>query len=156
MIVQLKLRELLAISAFLQKSVSNMKRQQEYASKPVVVSIVKVLEDANSAEEDIITSDLTGGYELDNEDFYHSLPAAESFTNSGFIESCIVLECDKSTESKEDILIHYASVVKIHLTPQPLFAMVTGRFRGKFAGIDVISMIDTALQSPIDNRLLVM
>ena len=45
--------------------------------------------------------------------------------------------------SKEEIMICYASAVKIHIVPQPLFAMVTGCFRGKFAGLDVVFMIDT-------------
>ena len=86
---------------------------------------------------------MVGGYDSDDEDYFRSLPETESFTNSGFIESRVSLEFDESTESKEDILIHYVSAVKIHLTPQPLFAMVTGRFRGKFAGIDIVFMIDT-------------
>ena len=142
-IVQLELGELLAISAFLQKSVSNMtKTRREYVSKPVVANIVEVLEETEW-EEDVASSDLTGGYDSDDEDFYRSLPAVESSTNSGFIESRVGLEFDESTETKEDILIRYASAVKIHLTPQPLFAMVTGRFRGKFAGIDAVFMIDT-------------
>jgi len=68
---------------------------------------------------------------------------AESFTNSSFVESCVVLEFDESSESKEDIMICYASAVKIHPTPQPLFAMVTGHFKGKFTGVDVVFMIDT-------------
>jgi hypothetical protein len=143
-LVHLELGELLAISAFLQKSVSNMtKTRREYVSKPVVANVVEVLEEAEWVEEEISSSELTGGYDSDDEEYYQSLPAAESFTNSTFVESRVGLEFDESTESKEDILICYASVVKIHLTPQPLFAMVTGRFRGKFAGLDVVFMIDT-------------
>jgi len=143
-IVHLELGELLAISAFLQKSVSNMtKTRREYVSKPVVANIVEVLEETDSTEEEILSSELAGGYESDDEDFYHSLPTAESSTNSGFVESRVGLEFDESAESKEEILIRYASAVKIHLTPQPLFAMVTGHFRGKFAGLDVVFMIDT-------------
>ena len=103
---------------------------------------MEVLEEADFVEEDS-PSYLAEGYESDDEDYYHSLLIAESSTNSGFIESRVGLEFDESTESKEEILIRYASAVKIHLTPQPLFAMVTGRFRGKFAGLDVIFMIDT-------------
>ena len=144
MIVHLELGELLAISAFLQKSVSNMtKTRQEYVSKPMVVNVVEVLEEADWEEEGDSSSGLIGGYDSDDEEYYCSLPTAESSTNSGFIESRLGLEFDESTESKEEILIHYASAVKIHLTPQPLFAMVTGRFRGKFSGIDVVFMIDT-------------
>jgi len=143
-LVHLELGELLAISAFLKKSVSNMmKTRREYISKPVVANIVEVLEETEWAEEEISFPELTGGYESDDEDYFHSLPAAESYTNSSFIESCIGLEFDESTESKEEILICYASAVKIHLTLQPLFTMVTGRFRGKFAGLDVVFMVDT-------------
>ena len=143
-IVQLELGELLAISAFLQKSVSNMtKTRREYTSKPVVANVVEVLEETEWTEGDASTSDLAGGYESDDEEFYRSLPVAESSTNSGFIESRVGLEFNESIETKEDILIRYASAVKIHPTPQPLFAMVTGRFKGKFAGVDVIFMIDT-------------
>ena len=143
-LVHLELGELLAISAFLQKSVSNMtKTRREYVSKPVVANVVEVLEDTEWEEEEGSTSDLIGGYDSDDEDYYRSLPTAESSTNSGFIESRVGLEFDESSESKEEILIRYASAVKIHLTPQPLFAMVTGCFRGKFAGLDVVFMVDT-------------
>jgi len=120
-----------------------MKTRQEYTSKPVVANIVEALEEVDLPEEDTVSSDLTGGYDSDDKDYYHSLPEAESFTNSGFIESHIGLEFDKSTESKEDMMIRYASAVKIHLMLQPLFAMVMGQFRGKFAGLDVVFMIDT-------------
>jgi len=144
MIVQLELGELLTISTFLQKSVSNMtKTQREYTSKPVVANIVQVLEETELPEEDVMLSELAGGYESDDEDYFCSLPETESFTNSGFIESRIGLEFDESTESKEDIMICYTSAVKIHITPQPLFAMVTGRFQGKFTRLDVVFMIDT-------------
>jgi len=142
-IVHLELGELLALSAFLQKSVSNlMKTQREYNTKPVVANVVEVLEEAEWGEE--ITSELTGGYDSDNEEYYQSLPIADSSTSSGYVESCIGLEFDEATESKEDIMIRYASAVKIHLMPQPLFAMITGRFRGKFAGLDVVFMVDTS------------
>ena len=50
---------------------------------------------------------------------------------------------DEASESKEEIMTRYASAVKIHMTPQPLFAMITGRFKGKFAGLDVVFMVDT-------------
>ena len=80
---------------------------------------------------------MTGGYESDNdENYYRTLPIADTSTISGYIESHIGLEFDEATESKEDIMIRYASAVKMHLMPQPLFAMITGRFRGKFAGLD--------------------
>lgn len=133
--VQLELGELLALSAFLQKSVSNMtKTRREYNTKPVTASIVEILED-----EDEYTSELVGGYDEEL-----SYPSSESaYTNTGYVESRIGLEFDEATENKEEIMIRYASAVKIHPTPQPLFAMVTGRFRGKFAGFDVIFMIDT-------------
>jgi len=133
--VQLELGELLALSAFLQKSVSNMtKTCQEYNTKPVTASIVEILED-----EEEYASELVGGY-----DDELSFPSPEStYTNAGYVESCIGLEFDEAMENKEEIMIHYASAVKIHPTPQPLFTMVTGRFRGKFAGFDVIFMIDT-------------
>jgi len=120
-----------------------MKTCREYVSKPVVTNIIEVLEEAKWMEEEISSLELTGGYDSDDEEYYQSLPATESFMNSTFVESCISLEFDESTESKEDILICYASAVKIHLTLQPLFAMVTGCFQGKFAGLDVVFMIDT-------------
>ena len=143
-IVQLELGELLAISAFMQKSIGNMtKTRREYKSKPVVASIVEVLEDVEWDEENAMQTELAGGYDSDDEDFYNTLPTAESFSNAGFIESRVGLEFDESKESKESILVRYASAVKIHLSPQPLFAMVTGRFKGKFAGFDAVFMIDT-------------
>ena len=142
-LVHLELGELLAISAFLQKSVSNMtKTRREYVSKPVVANVVEILEETDWAEEEILSTELAE-YDSDDEEYFRSLPEAESFTNSGFIESRVGLEFDESVESKEEILIRYALAVKFHLMPQPLFAMVTGRFRGKFAGIDVVFMVDT-------------
>ena len=141
-IVHLELGELLALSAFLQKSVSNLtKTRREYNTKPVVANVVEVLEDADWEEE--LTSELAGGYDSDDEEYYRNLPAANSSTNSGYIESRIGLEFDEETEDKEEIMTRYASAVKIHLTPQPLFAMITGRFKGKFAGLDVVFMVDT-------------
>ena len=143
-VVHLKLGELLALSAFLQKSVSNLtKTRREYNTKPVVANTVEVLEETDWEEEEL-TADLTGGYESDDdENYYRTLPIADTSTSSGYIESRIGLEFDEETESKEDIMIRYASAVKMHLMPQPLFAMITGRFRGKFAGLDVIFMVDT-------------
>ena len=134
MTVQLKLGKLLALSVFLQKSVSNMtKTHQEYNTKPVTVSIVEILED-----KDKYTSELVGGY-----DDELSYPSSESaYTNTGYVESHIGLEFDEAMENKEEIKIHYMSAVKIHPTPQLLFTMVTGCFHEKFAGFDVIFMID--------------
>jgi len=109
----------------------------------MVANVVKVLEEAEWAEEEISSTDLAGGYDFDDEDFYCSLPATESFTNSSFVESHVGLEFDGSSQSKEEIMIHYTSMVKIHPTPQPLFTIVTGCFKGKFAGKDIIFMIDT-------------
>ena len=142
-IVHLELGELLALSAFLQKSVSNLtKTRREYNTKPVVANVVEVLEEAEWEEEG--TSELMGEIESDDdEDYFNSLPVADISTSSGYVESRIGLEFDEATESKEEIMIRYASAVKIHPAPQPLFAMITGRFRGKFAGLDVIFMVDT-------------
>ena len=109
----------------------------------MVANVVEVLEEVEWEEEEVSLSSLAKGYESDDEEYYRSLPKAESSTNSGFIESRLGLEFDESSESKEEIMIRYASAVKIHIIPQPLFAMVTGRFRGKFAGLDVVFMIDT-------------
>jgi len=81
MIVHLELGKLLAISPFLQKSVSNMmKTHWEYTSKPMVANVVEVLEEAEGAEEETSSTDLVGGYDSDDEDFYRSLPATKSFT----------------------------------------------------------------------------
>jgi len=141
-IVQLELGELLALSAFLQKSVSNLtKTWCEYNTKPVVANVVEVLEEMDVDEE--IATELIGGYESDDEEFYQSLPVTDTFTNLGYVESWVGLEFDKATKNKEEIMIRYASAVKIHPSPQPLFAMITGRFRGKFASLDVIFMVDT-------------
>ena len=142
MVVQLELGELLVLSAFLQKSVSNLtKTRREYSTKPVVANMVEALDEADWDEE--ITTELAGGYDSDDEEYFRSLPVADTSANLGYVESRIGLEFDEATEDKEEIMIRYASAVKIHLTPQPLFAMITGRFKGKFAGLDVIFMVDT-------------
>jgi len=141
-VVQLELGELLALSVFLQKSVSNlMKTRREYSSKPMVANVVEVLEEVDWDEG--LTMELAEGYESDDEEYFRSLPIADTSTNLGYVESRVGLEFDEATESKEEIMIRYTSAVKMHLTPQPLFAMITGRFKGKFAGLDVIFMVDT-------------
>jgi len=103
--------------------------------------VVEVLEKEDWDEE--LTMELAGGYESDDEEYFRSLLVADTSTNLGYVESRIGLEFDEATEDKEEIMIRYASAVKIHLTPQPLFAMITGRFKGKFAGLEVIFMVDT-------------
>ena len=94
--VQLELGELLALSAFLQKSVSNMtKTRREYNTKPITASIVEILED-----KDDDASELVGGY-----DDELSYPSSESaYTNTGYVESRIGLEFDEATEDKEEIM----------------------------------------------------
>jgi len=119
---QLELGELLALSAFLQKSVSNMtKTRREYNTKPVMANIVEVLEEEDEYEEEY-SSVLAGGYD---EELSYSLPE-EVYTDAAYVQSRIGLQFDEATESKEEIMIHYASAVKIHPTPQLLFTMVTG------------------------------
>ena len=108
----------------------------------MVASVVEVLEEAEWEEENM--SELIGGIESeDDESYFNSLPVADISTSSGYVESRIGLEFDEATENKEEIMIRYTSAVKIHHMPQPLFAMITGRFRGKFAGLEVIFMVDT-------------
>ena len=142
-VIQLELGELLALSAYLQKSVSNlMKTRRKYNTKPVVANIVEALEEVEWGEEEL-TFELVGGYDSDDEEYYHSLPATDISSNSGYVESRLGLEFNEATKNKEEILIRYASAVKMHLTPQPLFAMITGRFKGKFAGLDIVFMVDT-------------
>jgi len=111
-----------------------------------VANIVEVLEETDWVEEEVLSTQLVGGHESDDEEYFHSLPKAESFTNSGFIESHVGLKFDESAESKEEVLICYSSTVKFHLIPQPLFVMVTGHFWGKFYRIDVVFMIDMGLE----------
>ena len=116
-IIQLELRELLALSTFLQKSVSNMtKTRCEYNTKPMMVNIVEVL------DEEEYSLALAGGYD---EELSYSLPE-DVYSDAAYVQSCIGLEFDEAMESKEEIMIRYASAVKIHPMPQLLFAMVTG------------------------------
>ena len=104
-VVQLELRELLALSAYLQKSVSNLtKTQHEYNTKPVVANVVEALEEVEWGEEELM-SELVEGYDSDDEEYYRSLPAADISSNSGYVESRLGLEFDEATENKEEILI---------------------------------------------------
>jgi len=104
MVVQLKLGELLVLSAFLQKSVSNStKTQREYNTKLVVTNVVEALEEVDWDEE--LMTELTGGYEPNNEEYFQSLPMANISMNLGYVESHIGLEFNKVTESKEEIMI---------------------------------------------------
>ena len=66
-IIHLELRELLALSAFLQKSISNLtKTQHEYNTKPVVANVDEVLKEVDWEEEEL-TLELVGGYDLDDD-----------------------------------------------------------------------------------------
>jgi len=104
-IVHLELGELLALSAFLQKSVSNLtKTRYEYNTKPVVANVVEVLEEADWEEEEL-TSELVGGYNSDDEEFYQSLSVADISASAGYVELRIGLEFDEVMENKEEIMI---------------------------------------------------
>jgi len=104
MVVNLELGELLALSAFLQKSVSNLtKTRREYNTKPVVANVVEVLEEVDWDEE--LMTELTGGYESDDEEYFRSLPVTDISMNLGYVESRIGLEFDEATEDKEEIMI---------------------------------------------------
>jgi len=100
-IMHLELGELLALSTYLQKSVSSLtKTQREYKTKLVVANIVEVLEEAEWDEEN--TSELIGGIDSDDdEDYFNSLPVADISTSSGYVESHIGLEFDEATETKK-------------------------------------------------------
>ena len=104
-IIHLELGELLTLSAFLQKSVSNLtKTRREYNTKPVVANVVEVLEEADWEEEEL-TSELVGGYNSDDEEFYQSLSVADISASAGYVELRIGLEFDEVMENKEEIMI---------------------------------------------------
>ena len=56
---------------------------------------------------------------LYDEELSYSSPE-EVYTDAAYVQSRIGLQFDEATESKEEIMIRYASAVKIHPTPQPL------------------------------------
>lgn len=58
-----------------------------------------------------------------------------------FSNSELLLSYDEDTEDVNNVLLRYSSAVKIHTNP--LFAMTTGRFKGKMADQHVIFMVDT-------------
>lgn len=71
----------------------------------MVANAVEVLEEMDWEEEEL-KAELTGGYESDDdENYYRTSPIAETSTSLGYIESCIGLEFDEATESKEYIMI---------------------------------------------------
>lgn len=57
--------------------------------------------------------------------------------------SKVHVEYDAEAITGEAIEVRYASAVKLHKCPVPLFAMVTGKFEGTFGGIKAVFMIDT-------------
>ena len=100
-----------------------------------MANVIEVLKEADWVEEEVLLTELVGGYESDDKEYFCSLPEAESFTNSGFIESHVSLEFNESAESKEEVLICYASAVKLQPTWQLTLMEHVGPLKGLTDGL---------------------
>ncbi|GLB40078.1 hypothetical protein LshimejAT787_0705880 [Lyophyllum shimeji] len=145
--ITLTLGSLLGSSPEMQRRFANLtKTRREYtdkADKPVVANLVEALEnDPNEDNEDECVwftsqADADGDApDSDDEEEYEAI-FSPTIVKS---ESRVQVDYDPNVDDEDDIYARYASAVRMHV--QPLYAMVTGRFRGKFAGQWVFFMVD--------------
>lgn len=138
-VIMLPLRELLGISPNLQKQFSSLtKTHREYASKAIAVE-VSASEDP-SADMENSQNALSCEWDL-NYEHYNTTDNEEVLDDHILSSSEIQLSYDTETEDVNDVLLRYSSA--INLSPNPLFAMATGRFRGILADITVMFMVDS-------------
>ncbi|RDB27236.1 hypothetical protein Hypma_004496 [Hypsizygus marmoreus] len=166
--ITLTLRELIGSSPELQRRIANLtKTRREYTEKPVVANLVDRFDDRyeETLQEMMKNREVNCTWssvpdesgpmieevDLDDEgDDVDDIPP-ESFVTvdlgDGLCHSHLQVDFDPSQDTEEDILERYAnaakSAVQIHPNPLPLFAMVTGRFRGTFGGATIYFMVDT-------------
>lgn len=120
--------QFLGCSPEFQKRMANMtKTRREYTDKMVVANRVETF------DEDLCPC---GCAELKTE----GVSAGEEIEYSG---SKVHVEYDTDVMTEDAIEVRYASAVKLHKHPVPLFAMVTGKFEGTFGGIKTVFMVDT-------------
>ena len=130
-LITLPLKEILGISTDLQKRFAHLtKTRREYTTKTVTAQ--------------------------PSDDYYYGTDAAyiEEIQDLEYVSE---EECHDPTPSYstvhlsyrddknlDDVLLRYSSAVKMVTTP--LFAMMTGRFSGMIAGLDVTFMVDSGLE----------
>ncbi|GLB41123.1 hypothetical protein LshimejAT787_0903380 [Lyophyllum shimeji] len=145
--ITLTLGSLLGSSPEMQRRFANLtKTRREYtekSDKPVVAHLVEALEnDPNEDNEDEcvwFTAQADADDDApdsDDEEEYEAIFSPTVVKS----ESRVQVDYDPNVDDEDDIYARYASAVRMHV--QPLYAMVTGRFRGKFAGQWVFFMVD--------------
>jgi hypothetical protein len=124
-VITLPLREILGISADLQKRFANLtKTRREYSHKAATTAH-SYLEDHECSSEG------ESDRESETNDQYQ-----ETSTDASRLQFSY-----NANEDVHEILERYTSAVSLQAAP--LFAMATGRFEGSMAGHNVIFMVDT-------------
>jgi hypothetical protein len=126
--VTLPLKEIIGISADLQKRFAGLtKTRREYTTKAVVT---EPMEDSRYVDTAYIEDyDYEG--DSDYQDESVEVTPAYSTVHLSYTED----------EDLDNVLLWYSSAVKVVISP--LFAMTTGRFSGNLAGQDVTFMVDS-------------
>ncbi|RDB30943.1 hypothetical protein Hypma_004877 [Hypsizygus marmoreus] len=146
--ITVTLRELIGSSADLQRRFANLtKIRREYTDKTVSLQTADL--DPDDFDENMLPEDVgcVWATVADDDDceFDDGLGPIqlEEQSPDGFRHSQVQVDYDPRTDTEDAIFDRYASAVKIHKEPLPLFAMVVGRFKGTFGGVTVNFMVDT-------------
>ncbi|KAF8064146.1 hypothetical protein FPV67DRAFT_1671894 [Lyophyllum atratum] len=132
--ITLSLRDLLGASPEMQRRFANLtKTRREYTDKPPVTANLVDMIDEEPCYSDYDRR-WVGTMEADD-DFEDALWSPE------IAESRVQVDYHPDEDDEDDIYRRYAAAIKIHV--QPLYAMVTGRFEGKFGNVPVYFMVDT-------------
>ncbi|KAF8055958.1 hypothetical protein FPV67DRAFT_1678906 [Lyophyllum atratum] len=150
--INISVRDLLGCSPELQRRMANLTRtRRDYTDKTVMVQYGEQGENSGSEDE----------YDSEEEDevyasafmaTYEDNVSSNQADTEGMINSRVAMTFDTGRDTEDSVLERYAHAVKIHYEPVPLFAMVTGRFNGKFGGVDVSFMIDTGSELNLVSR----
>jgi hypothetical protein len=128
-LITLPLKEIIGISADLQKRFAGLtKTRREYSTKTVIAEPMDDHYENDSAYITELFEDGEDGHECNYEDEQEST------------YSTVHLSYGKD-EDLDSVLLRYSSAVKV--VASPLFAMTTGRFGGTIAGQDVTFMVDS-------------
>ncbi|GLB39066.1 hypothetical protein LshimejAT787_0602280 [Lyophyllum shimeji] len=151
--VTVTVRDLIGCSPELQRRFANLtKTRREYNDKPdrpVTAHLVESFEDDYDIDyatfgDEYDWSTANVEYDADaaaaDEDYSEEI-TSPALSQRRIEESLIKVDYDPAEDDDQSIYRRYASAIRVIV--EPLFAMVTGRFQGKFNGHAVYIMIDT-------------
>ena len=130
-LITLPLKEVIGISADLQKRFAGLtKTRREYSSKTVIAEPMDSYYETDTAYIEEVNEEREVN-DYDYEDGQETTAPAYSTVHLSYRED----------EDLDSVLLRYSSAVK--LVTSPLFAMTTGRFGGTLAGQEVTFMVDS-------------